>query len=77
MGALDIAPTLYLVEPDLNIQGEEWMKVMDEPVCPIALRSWLLDNAPSHACRLAFEHNKTVLHGTVKFQPPCSPDLSP
>ena len=34
----------------------------------------LLDNAPSHASR---QHYKTVLHGTVEFQPPCSPDLSP
>ena len=27
--------------------------------------------------RLACEHYKTVLHGTVEFQSPCSPDLSP
>ena len=37
----------------------------------------LLDNGPSHACRLACDHYKTVLHGTVEFQPPCSPDPSP
>ena len=37
----------------------------------------ILDNAPSHACRLACEHYKTVRHGTAEFQPPCSPDLSP
>ena len=36
----------------------------------------LLHNAPSHACKLAGDHCKTVLHGTVEFQPPCSPDLS-
>ena len=32
----------------------------------------LLDNAPSHACRLACDrdHYRTVLHGTVAFQPP-------
>ena len=29
----------------------------------------ILDNAPSHASRLACEHYKTVLHGTVEFQP--------
>ena len=37
----------------------------------------LLDNVPSHACRLACENYKTVLHGTVEFQPSCSSDLSP
>ena len=37
----------------------------------------ILDNAPSHAPRLACEHYKTVLRGTVEFQPLCSPDLSP
>ena len=37
----------------------------------------ILDNSPSHASRLACEHQKTVFHGTVEFQPPCSPDLSP
>ena len=37
----------------------------------------ILDNAPSHASRLACEHYKTVWHGTVEFQPPCSPDLFP
>ena len=37
----------------------------------------LLDNAPSHACRLACDHHQTVSNGTVGFQPPCSPDLSP
>ena len=28
-------------------------------------------------CRPACGHYKTVLHGAVEFQPPCSPDLSP
>ena len=37
----------------------------------------ILDNAPSHTSWLACEHYSTVLHGTVEFQPPCSPDLSP
>ena len=37
----------------------------------------LLDSAPSHACRLACNHCRTVLHGTIEFQPPCSADLSP
>ena len=53
---------------------------MDEYIVPNSApgRKFLLilDNAPSHACRLACEHHKTVLHGTVEFQPPCSPDLS-
>ena len=31
----------------------------------------------AYASRLACEHCKVVLHGTVEFQPPCSPDLSP
>ena len=35
-----------------------------------------LDKAPSHACWLACDHYKRVLHGTVEFQSPCSPDLS-
>ena len=30
MGALDIAPTLHFVGPGLKINGEEWVKVMDE-----------------------------------------------
>ena len=33
-------------------------------------------SAPSHASRLACELYQTVLHGTVEFQPLCSPDLS-
>ena len=37
----------------------------------------ILDNAPSHASMRACEHYSTVLHGTVEFHPPCSPDLSP
>ena len=75
MGALDIAPTLHFVELGLEI------KVMTSTWCPIEQlgRKFLLilDNAPSHASRLASEHYKSVLHGTVEFQPPCSPDLSP
>ena len=34
MGALDIAPTLHFVEPGLKINGEEWIKVMDEYIAP-------------------------------------------
>ena len=37
----------------------------------------ILDNAPSHTARLACERHKTVLHGTIEFDPRCSPDLSP
>ena len=37
----------------------------------------ILGNARSHASSLACEHCKTVLQGTVGFQPACSPDLSP
>ena len=85
IGALDIPPTLHFVDHGLKINGEEWTKVMDEFLCPIARPSWslgvsfllILDNAPSHASRLACEHYKTVLFGTVEFQPPCPPDLSP
>ena len=67
MGALDMAPTLHFVELGLEINSEE-----DEHFVPNCAA-----NAPSHACRLACDHHKTVLHGTVEFQPPCSPDLSP
>ena len=31
----------------------------------------------AYVSRLDCEHCKVVLHGTVEFQPPCSPDLSP
>ena len=83
MGAFDSAPSLHFVEPGLKNNAEEWIKVMDEYIAPncTALiepgRKFLLilDNAPSHASRLACEHDST-LHGTVEFQPPCSPDLS-
>ena len=48
---------------------------MDEyivPNCPALMEparkfSMILENAPSHASRLACEHDKTVLHGTVEF----------
>ena len=81
MGVLDIAPTLHFAGPDLKINSEE----MDECIVPNRAslmepgRKFLsiLDNAPSHASRLDCEHCETVLHGTVEFQPPCSPDLSP
>ena len=74
MGALDIALTLHLEEPGLNINGEEWIKVMDEYIVPhcVALMelgrkfSLILDNAPSHASRLPCEHFKAVLHGICK-----------
>ena len=85
MGAFDIAPTLHFVEPGLRLNAKEWIKVMDEYIVPncTALmepgRKFLLilDNALSHASRLPCEHYSTVLHGTVEFQPPYSPDLSP
>ena len=85
MGAYDIAPTLNFMEPGLTLNAEEWIKVMDEymvPNCTALMepgRKFLLilDNAPSHASKLACEHHKTLLHGTVEFQPVCSPDLSP
>ena len=72
-------PTLHIVEPGRKINSEESIKVMDEyisPNCIVLMEpgrkfSLLLDNAPSHASRMACEH------GTVEFQPPCSPDLSP
>ena len=78
-------PSLHFVEPGLKINGDEWIKVMDEyhvPNCAALMepgRKFLLilDNAPSHASRLACEHYKTLVQGTVEFQPPCSPDLSP
>ena len=43
----------------------------------MSIKNIALDNAPSHACRLACDYHKTLLHGTVEFQPPYSPDLSP
>ena len=42
----------------------------------MSIKNIALDNAPSHACRLACDHHSIVLHGTVEFQPPYSPDLS-
>ena len=42
MGALDNAPTLQFVERGLKITGEEWIKVMDEYIVPIAQPSWSL-----------------------------------
>ena len=85
MVALDIAPTLHFVKFGLKFGGEEWIKVMDECIAPncAALMEpgryflLVLDNASSHACRLAGDHCKTVLRGTVEFQPRCSPDLPP
>ena len=85
MGALDIAPTLHFVEPGLKINSEERIKVMDEyvvPKCSALVEPGrklllLLDNAPSRASRLACGLYKTVFHGAVEFQAPCSPDLSP
>ena len=85
VGVLDIAPTLHFVEPGVKINGEEWIKVMEENNVPNSAalmelgRKLLLlpDNAPSHTCKLACDQNKTVLHGTVPLQPPCCPDLSP
>ena len=72
MGPLDIAPTLHFVEIGPNINGEEWIKVMDEYTVPNIAALWELfffkknmGIAPSHASVLACEHNKTVLHGTV------------
>ena len=84
MDAFDIVPSLHFVAPGLTINSEEWIKVMDEyivPNCTALMEPWrkfllILDNAPSHASRLACEHYKTVFHGTVEFQPACSPDLS-
>ena len=80
----EMVSKLHFVEPVLKINNEEWIKVTDEytmPNCAALMelgRKFLLilDNVPSHASRLALEHNKTVWHGTVEFQPPCSPDLS-
>ena len=62
MGALNIAPSLHFVEPDLKLNAEEWIKVMDEyisPNCAALMESGrkfllILDNAPSHANRLAW-----------------------
>ena len=70
MGALDIAPTLHFVEPGLKINAEEWIKVMDEyiaPTCtalmePVRKSLLILDNAPSHACRLACDHYRVARH---------------
>ena len=65
MDAYDIAPTLHFVEPGLQVNAEEWIKVMDEcmvPNCIVLMepgRKFLLilDNAPSHATRLACEQH--------------------
>ena len=76
MGALDIAQTLHFLEPGLQINSEEWIQEMVSeyfvPNCAALLEpgrefKLLLDKAPSRACRLACDHNKTVLNGTVEF----------
>ena len=62
--ACDIAPSLHFVEPGLKLNAEERIKVMDEynvPNCtalmePGRISLLILDNAPSHASRLACEH---------------------
>ena len=85
MGACDIAPSLHFVAPGLKLNAEEWIKVMDEyivPNCTVLIepgRKFLLisDNAVARQQACLCEHYSTVLHGTVEFQPPCSPDLSP
>ena len=44
---------------------------------PIAQPSWSLAwTTRRRTCRLACDHHQTVLHGTIAFQPQCSPDLS-
>ena len=56
MGAPDIAQTLHFLEFGLKINGEVWVKVMDENMVPnrAALIEpelkflLLLDNAPAH-----------------------------
>ena len=84
MGAYDIAPTLHFVEPDLKLNAEEWIKAIEEymvPNCTALMETerklLMILDARSHASRLACEQHKTLLHGTVEFQPACSPDLSP
>ena len=59
--ACDIAPSLHFVEPGLELNAEEWIKVKTStfvPNCTALMepgRKFLLilDNAPSHASRLA------------------------
>ena len=34
MGACDIAPSLHFVEPDLKLNAEEWIKVMEKYILP-------------------------------------------
>ena len=79
MGNKKIATTLGLPQSAVK----RWLQ--DEyifPNCAALMEpgrkfSLILDNAPSHACRLTCKHNKTVLHDTGEFQPPRFPDLSP
>ena len=57
----DIAPSLHFVEPGLELNAEEWIKVRTSTFVPNCTafvepgRKFLLilDNAPSHASRLA------------------------
>ena len=75
MGALDIAPTLHFLEPGLKINGEEWTKEMDEYIVPTCAalterrREFvlLLDNAPSHTCRLVLLQNSVARHSRVSI----------
>ena len=63
MGALDIAPTLHFVELALKINGEEWVKAMDEHI------------VPSCAAFMEPGRKATTRRRTLEFQPVCSPDL--
>ena len=77
MGAFDIAPSLHFVEPGLKVMNEYIAPNCTALMEPGREFLLILDNAPSHASRLACAHYKTVWHGTIEFQPLCSPDLSP
>ena len=41
MGARDIAPKLHFVELGVKINGDEWLKVMDENIVPNGAWAWL------------------------------------
>ena len=85
--ATELAPHLHLVPEGVKFNGPNWIECMELYVMPSAgtlCEDWtlILDNAPSHTCRLArgfYDASCRNAAGSprVVMQPPHSPDLSP
>ena len=85
--ATQLAPHLHLVPEGVKFNGTSWVDCVELYIMPAAgalSEDWtfILDNAPSHTCRLArafYDANCTSAAGVPRIimQPPHSPDLSP